>query len=436
MATTPNNFGIGYHILTDGLDTNATDNLVAHLIDIQPSWVNISGGSRFTQAMQLVERLRRDAPAINIILRQVIANGIKDNGVSSVLTPEQFFNVWIAPIKSWYKEFKPYCMTDNEGFYGGEKMKVYSDWMAKEIVIGYPDGIQFAVGRTPAGIPQISDYQYLDSMFRALESYGGVWSPNEYFGQTPQLSNNLPGRFHYGIDYCLSKGIKKPTIVIGEYAAAQAHLGQVGEIILDPYKGFQTLGWSQEKLFDEAMAYYEPWIQPHNVAVCVFGVGVINEFQTFAVDTPFYRKSKAYKDAGKGVITTSPVYNPPPDPNQPENFADFSDSRWTLAIIKPLKQGTRINVRIKPTTTGNTPIGAIDSEKPGYFIADQSWGNWGQVRWANDSIYGWVDMTLLSITAMTPTQYVSIPKADYDQIVSDVDTIHTLTERLQRELKQ
>lgn len=407
----PNNYGMSYHIIVDGLDQNQLDSVLLHLIQLQPSWINVTGGSRLREAMQFVERVRTACPDINVIFRNYSMSGLKDNGISSKLSPEQWYAIWVVPMKSWLQTWKVYYMTDNEGFVGGEAMRGYADWMARVIKLCYPDRIKLAVGRMPTGIPDWPDYIHLVEMFKALANYGGIWSPNEYFGQTPQLSNSLPGRFFTALKMCDDLGIKRPVVVLGEYGVAYAKLGMRGEIVLDPDKGYTTLGWSQEKLFDQAVSYFEPWIQIHGVCVCLFAIGAINEYVSFAFDEPLMKRNLEYKRQGKGIIpavTTQPPTNPPKE-TQIENGLDFFDYRWEIAEISSKGSGG-VNVRIRPNTTNNTPIGLVKEKKQGFVASDPSWGKWVQVRYEN--LFGWCDVTLLDVVKQGA--FVSIPKVDYD----------------------
>lgn len=429
----PNNFGLSYHVIVDGLDSNQLDTLLEHLKLLQPAWINITGGSRFTQAMQFVERLRRDCPNINIILRNFKANGIEDNGVSSKLTPAQWYNAWVLPIRDWLKQYKPVLMTDNEGVVGGTKLRDYSDWMAAAIKMCAPDGIQLGVGRFPTGTPEFADYQYLESMFRALETYGGVWTPNEYFGQTAPLSNSMPGRFLNGLMFCDSKGIKRPTVVIGEYGATYAKFGARGEIVVDANKGFIWLGWSEDKLFQEGASYFEPWIQPHDATVCFFAHGAINEFASFNVMSAFMKRMLAYKQSGKGIINTVITQPPPVQETNVQDGVAWTDPAWKQALVKSKVATSSINVRLKPSATGNTPIGTIKEERLSKIIRKVEWGDWIQVRYDNDKLFGWVDSKLLTI--VETTEFITFPRNVYDAAMADIHTAEALLEKTKLILK-
>lgn len=412
----------GPHTLVDSMDSNQLEAIIKdYIVPEQPNWCNVSAAARLREGMQHVQAIRMRAPKVGVIFRNMGTDMLRDDGVWKVIKPKDWFDLWVAPHLAWLQEWKPVLMTDNESVESGDALEAYAVWMAEVLKLASKVNVKLAVGRFPAGNPEFGQYSRLLPMFRALETYGGLWSPNEYFGQTPELSNSLPGRFYEGLKVCDQFDIKRPKVVIGEYAVTYARKIVVDGrevIILDPQKGFSHswIGWSDAQHFNACEFHYTNWIKPHGADVCVFAEGRQAPYETYAVGRDFWKLAGQYPDT---VTPTEPTIPTVPQETDVEGGILDGDARWVQAKIKPAKAGQNINIRIKPSTTNNNPVAALSSEVTGYIAVDPAWGDWAQIRYpkaGGGRIYGWISKPLVTWVPMERLITLTMPMTTYEAL--------------------
>lgn len=279
----------GYHVYLDAPDLAGSDSMlinsfIAHIKKTMPLWINISGGSRWEQAMQLCERVRSECGYnIGIILRDIGHDGQPDDGIWRRMTPKEWYALRVVPIKSWLKKFDVVLMTDNESL--EDDMTAYSQWHADLMPMAYADMVRLAFGRTSDGNPP--ETQFLRKagsnntppmlpMFREAAKYPVGWfiySPNNYFGQTPEMNNSRIDTYQRAWRMCQRENVRIPVTVLGEFGVLQTTKVNEG-LYPDPERGFIALGWSEARYVNYSVEQATPWVFGFGVAACFFCVGL------------------------------------------------------------------------------------------------------------------------------------------------------------------
>ncbi len=278
---------LSYHVITDTITNTELDQLLIHLKEYRPPYINIMGGASFEQAQQLVEKLYYELPEIDVILRQWPDDGLIKKFNYNM---ESWYDKIIKPYEIWLKQYQPIWLLDNEST--EDDLTDYAHASKRAMNLMGNAGLRLAVGRFATGNPKEHQYEQLDAMWLGLKKWNRahIWSPNEYFDMPTTVSGSGSiARFELGLARCKELGFT-PEIVIGEFGLAADY---------NPHLGFKGIGLDETKYAKLCLAYDKQWYHPKGITVCVFSVG---KWHGFEVSSDFFSTVQNDKPA-----TTPPL---------------------------------------------------------------------------------------------------------------------------------
>lgn len=304
---------LSYHVLVDSITDTELDQLLTHLKEYKPPYINIMGGSKFQQAQALVEWLYWEIPETTVILRRWPDDGlIKKYNYDMDL----WYNEVIKPHEQWLKKYQPIWLLDNESV--EDDLRPYAKASAEAMDIMGAKGLRLAVGRFAAGNPKEHQYAELDEMWKVLKRWGfHIWSPNEYFDK-PEIGfgSGSIARFLHGLNRCKDKFSFVPEIVIGEFGLANNY---------NPFSSWRETSLTEEEYANLCLAYDRMWYQPYGITACIFSVG---KWKSFHVSQIFFLVVGQNKP-------DKPETPEQPEPPEPQGCFD-------LIVRNPISQGVNM----------------------------------------------------------------------------------------------
>lgn len=263
---------ISYHVLVDNVNNQQLAELNSHLIELQPEYINIMGGSRFEQALQYTEVVSNLCPDTRIILRHWPDDGILKRYNYGI---DMWYADTIKPYQWWIdKQVNKYgnliWLLDNESI--EDDLTQYSIASTQAMHRCAEIGLGLAVGRFSAGNPADNQYSQLDEMWETLKFYNGlhIFSPNEYFNKPlPGYGVGSVGRYKLAWNRCIEKYNFTPETVIGEFGLA---------VNYDPYTGWRNTNLSEIDYAKLCLEYDDIYYSQDDITACVFSVGSWNGF--------------------------------------------------------------------------------------------------------------------------------------------------------------
>lgn len=264
--------GVHFYLDENGLDPNRDLNNGADFVKkIRCRWVNVTAATRLDLGMQFIQRLRFENPRLQIIWR-AWSNSIglsEDTDMWQTYSAQQWYDKRVKPYLGFIWATGCYVMTSNESLV--IPMKAYADWHAKVIEIGHADRVKFAVGRTSTGTPPENEYRNMESMFAALATYGGVYSPNEYTNEDPNAASGNIERFKNPLALCRDVWkIAEPEVCSGEFGTAAARKNALGGYDIDAEAGYQKMGMGGKRYCNLLVNSVRSFYLPYNASALVY----------------------------------------------------------------------------------------------------------------------------------------------------------------------
>jgi hypothetical protein len=269
--------GVTFHMIFDELYTETDKaNTVELIRDFNPRWFTVVGGGKKPQAFAFARDLKSAFPNTRVIFRNH-----PDDGNWVKLGYQKPENWYLAHLD--YLQAGLTVLTDNESVTAD--MQPYGQWSADIMDLAGPNGHSVAVGRTATGNPDDGSqgnphYQQLDPMWKALARWGTLhpYSPNEYFGKTPQESGGHVARYLNAWKRCQQIGVPNPLTVIGEFG----YVRHRPDGSVDAWQGWSGL-LSAQVYASMVVGYFSQWYRPNNVDVHLFSLGKWNQGPSYNV---------------------------------------------------------------------------------------------------------------------------------------------------------
>jgi hypothetical protein len=278
--------GIGYHVIHDKMTPGQRAILLAHLANIQPATVNITGAERYPESLNFVQAVLDACPRTIVFERRIGRPGGgegQDEGIWQ-LPEDVWFNWRVMPYLNVLGHPRVVVVYDNESSMGD--FTPYAEKMVAAAALADAVNVALGLGRVATGNPGEGQYGQLGPMWKALKGSRHWWTPNEYAGPTPQASAGHLAR--YALGWAAAKF--QPLTSIGEFGT----LVWWGGAGLDPHKGYQDLGWHEDQYADHVIENFRAWYQPKKVPVMVYAPENQDKvWRRLGVGGAFYRRIEA-----------------------------------------------------------------------------------------------------------------------------------------------
>lgn len=246
---------ISLHIKVDQLSNAVLDRALQYLVRVNAHSVQITAGAEIQRGQQYLEGIRSHLPNAVLFWRDVNPS---DGGIYARMTPQQVFNLKVAPYLDWYKRNKVVFMPDNESSGDDAAMTAYAQWEATFLGLLHNVGLNGAMCRFATGTIKESQYHLLTPIFNAMKN--GDWlSPNEYSNAPGQSSAGHLERYK---NMWTAAGRKLP-VAIGEAGIC---------VNYDPGRGYRSIGLSGSAYANQ-MISEEVWYLNGQIDRFLFVVG-------------------------------------------------------------------------------------------------------------------------------------------------------------------
>lgn len=344
---------LSVHVVVDHCPPEMLNRVVLYCQRVkQLRYINVAAGAQIDLGMQYVERLRRDAPHVNVIWRNLDP---EDTGILATMTAEKLYNDKVKKHLAWFQKTKAIFMPDNETTGDDQRIKTYVDQLVNILRWLHADGLNGAVLRFPTGNPNDgsdprypSQYPLLKPVFDVMLP-GDVISPNEYSNKPGDSSGGNIARYKLMWNVA---GRELPTVI-----------GEAGITInYNPGMGYLLLNIS-----DEAYANYllgqEPWYKNGAIDRCVFKVGGTSH-DSFNLRPGFFDYLEGYYNRDQ-----PPIVIPPPEPVLPAFPSDFETRAKAGVTITT----SGVHVRKQPSVSAESLmiVPAFDATTGRYIPLDQ-----------------------------------------------------------------
>lgn len=300
---------ITLHIVADNADPKRIDRAIQYLKVTHQPTVNIAGGSQVDLAMQLVERVIAEVPAIIPFFRI-----LEDTGIIMQMGADELYKSRVQPRLAWMQKNKVVYVVDNETS-GSDA--IIQEYVRREVAFAkhlHADGLhgaflRFATGNIGDGTNgNTNQYPLLKPMLDELQ-LGDFVSPNEY--------SNAPGKSSGGH----LERYKRIEAIAGH--PLPIAIGEAG--ILVDYKanaGFDSIHLPG-KTYAAQLIGEEIWYRGGSIPRHVFCVGGYGRWASMQLPDDFYEFLEGYYASNpisyvpQIPVTVAPPAKPPAPPVQP-----------------------------------------------------------------------------------------------------------------------
>lgn len=392
--------GIGLHVLFDKVNTSqAVNDLVETLDDLQPAVVNVVGGARMTQAFEFARALVTRYPKSRIIFRAWPDDG---NHAKSIY----------ADPNEWIRVMTPFLsagltvLTDNESTTGD--YSAYVKWSNAIMNTCGLVGWSVAVGRQPTGNPGDgtggSKYEYDQflPMLQTLHAWGNLHTltPNEYVSNRtfPLATSGHTVRFLKMWDVARNAGLRIPDTSVGEWNVCIER----PDGSLDAGRGFRHSQFSGNLYADHVVDHWTRYYKPSNVPIALYGWGdsLAGEWDSFRLDVDRVAVTRLRTHARNGLLTLDPMPSRPPviidNPKPPAPLPTPEPTPTPVPagikyVWRAVIPGPYVNIR-SAASTGFTIVGSVKPETRFHMTGEKSVDASGNVwyRIFTPTLCGWV----------------------------------------------
>lgn len=316
---------LSLHFVVDNTPDDLLTRGVLYLSRVkQVKYCNVAAGAQLDRGMQLIERIRRDAPHVRIIWRNMDP---EDTGILAKMSDRALYDLKVKPYLDWFRRNQVIFMPDNETTGDDDRIRTYAGQETNILRWLHADGLNGAICRFPTGNITESQYVLLKSLLETMLP-GDVISPNEYSDKPGGDSGGNLERYKRMWDVV---GHPLPT-VIGEAGIAVGYDAGAGYLSLSP------------PLSDQAYMDYllgqEVWYGDGAIDRCLFKLGIgysHDQFNLRPGQLEYLEGYYAKQPAPPPIVITPPL---------PEFPVDFM-SRAEQGAVQTLEAG--VNVRRDPS---------------------------------------------------------------------------------------